>query len=123
MIQAEDNIPVVIPDPPEIRSESDLQRVLDSIFTVDEKSGLPRTDVQYYLSPNGNPEVREWLINNLMKPREDKLRTNVDGVTDDILIEFSRQAGEDIDTYRQRIYNLGVEAREFYEANKPKDPE
>lgn len=123
MIQAEDNIPVVIPDPPEIRSESDLQRVLDAIFTVDEKSGLPRTDVQYYLSPNGNPDVREWLINNLMKPRADKLRTNIDGVTDDMLFEFSRQAGEDLDTYRDRIYNLGVEAREFAEANKPKDPE
>lgn len=123
MIQAEDNIPVVIPDPPEVRSESDLQRVLDSIFTVDEKSGLPRTDVQYYLSPNGNPEVREWLINNLMKPRADKLRTNVDGVTDDMLAEFTRQAGEDMDTYRKRIYNLGVEAREFAEAHKPKDGE
>lgn len=123
MIQAEDNVPVVIPDPPEIRSESDLQRVLDSIFTVDEKSGLPRTDVQYYLSANGNPEVREWLINNLMKPRADKLHQNVDGVTDDMLIEFSRQADEDFESYRKRIYNLGVEAREFFEANKPKDPE
>lgn len=123
MIQAEDNIPVVIPDPPEVRSESDLQRVLDSIFTVDEKSGLPRTDVQYYLSPNGNPEVREWLINNLMKPRADKLHENIEGVTDDMLIEFTRQADEDIDSYRKRIYNLGVEAREFAEAHKPKDVE
>lgn len=123
MIQAEDNVPVVIPDPPEIRSESDLQRVLDAIFTVDEKSGLPRSDVQYYLSPNGNPEVREWLINNLMKPRADKLRTNIDGVTDDMLAEFSRRADEDMDSYRYRIYNLGVEAREFAEALKSKDTE
>lgn len=123
MIQAEDNIPVVIPDPPEIRSESDLQRVLDSIFTVDEKSGLPRTDVQYYLSPNGNPEVREWLINNLMKPRADKMRNTIEGVTDDMQYEFSRHADEDLDSYRERIYNLGVEARQFAEANKPKDSE
>ncbi len=123
MIQALDNIPVVIPDPPEVRSESDLQRVLDAIFTVDEKSGLPRTDVQYYLSPNGNPEVREWLINNLMKPRADKLRTNIEGLTDDMLAEFTRGAEEDIDAYRKRIYNLGVEAREFAEAHKPKDSE
>ena len=120
MVQATDNDPCWVEPEKEIRSESDLQKVLDSIFTVDEKSGLPRTDVQYYLSGNGNPQVREWLINNLMKPRADKLRSSVDGVTDDMMFEFSRKPGEEFDDYRQRIYNLGAEAKAFYEANKPK---
>lgn len=120
MVQATDNDPCWVEPDPEIRSESDLMKVLDSIFTVDEKSGLPKTDVQYYLSENGNPQVREWLINNLMKPRADKLRSSVEGVTDDMMFEFTRKPGEEIDDYRLRIFNLGAQAKAFFEANKPK---
>lgn len=121
MVQATDNDPCFVEPDPEVRSESDLQRVLDSIFTVDEKTGLPRTDIQYYLSGNGNPSVKEWLKNNLMKPRADKLRSSVEGVTDDLMFEFSRHADESIDDYRDRLFNLGEEAKQFAEANKPKD--
>lgn len=118
MIQAPDTDPRFVEPDPEVRSESDLQRLLDSIFTVDEKTGLPRSDVQYYLSSNGNPTVKEWLINNLMKPRADKLRSSVEGVTDDMLFEFTRKPGEEFDDYRQRIYNLGAEAKAFADAHR-----
>ena len=118
MVQASDNDPCFVEPDPEVRTESDLQRLLDSIFSVDEKTGLPRSDIQYYLSPNGNPTVRDWLINNLMKPRADQLRTSVEGVTDDMLFEFTRQPGEEIDDYCQRIYNLGAEAKAFADANR-----
>ena len=121
MVQATDNDPCFVEPDPEVRTESDLSRVLDSIFTVDEKSGFPRSDIQYYLSSNGNPSVKEWLINNLMKPRADKLRTSVEGVTDDMLFEFSRQADEDFDSYRDRIHQLGVEAKAFADAHR-EDP-
>ena len=53
LVMAPDNIAVSIPDEPCVQTESDLNRLLDSIFTVDEKSGLPRTDIQYYLSARG----------------------------------------------------------------------
>lgn len=114
MVQATDNDPCFVEPDPEVRSESDLQRVLNSIFEVDEKTGFPKSDIQYYLSGNSNPTVKEWLINNLMKPKADKLRTSVEGVTDDMLYEFSRHADEDIDTYRKRLYTIGEEAKAFY---------
>lgn len=118
MVMAPDNIAVSIPDEPCVKTESDLTRLLNSIFTVDEKSGLPRTDIQYYLSANSNPTVREWLINNLLKPRADKLRSSVEGVTDDMLFEFTRKPDEEFDDYRQRIYQLGVEAKAFADAHR-----
>ena len=119
-IQALDNDPCVVAPDPEVRSDSDLNRVLDSIFDVDETTGLPRTDIQYYLSPDGNPQVREWLVNNLMKPRADSNRSSVDGVTDDLLFEFQRKPDEELDDYRARIYQIGVEAREYLN-NHPKE--
>lgn len=118
MVQATDNNPCFVEPEPEVRTESDLNRVLESIFTVDEKTGLPRTDIQYYLSSNANPTVKQWLIDNLMKPRADKLRSSVEGVTDDMLIEFTRQADEDVDSYRKRIYQIGVEAKAFCDAHR-----
>lgn len=118
MVMAPDNIPVVIPDEPCVKTDSDLNRLLESIFTVDEKTGLPKTDIQYYLSSNSNPTVRDWLINNLMKPRADKLRTSTEGVTDDMLYEFTRRPDEEFDDYRKRIYNLGAEAKAFADAHK-----
>ena len=117
-IQAMDNDPCVIVPDKEIRSDSDLDRVLSSIFEVDPKSGLPMSDVQYYLSPNGNPQVREWLINNLMKPRRDAGQYSIDNLTDDMIVEFSRGVGESIEDYRDRLHNLGVEAKTNYEKYK-----
>lgn len=118
MVMAPDNNPVSLPDEQYVKSDSDLRRLLDSIFTVDEKTGLPKTDIQYYLSTNSNPTVREWLINNLMKPRADKLRSSVEGVTDDMLFEFTRKPGEEFEDYRDRIYKLGVEAKAFADAHR-----
>ena len=114
-IQALDNDPCVIVPDKEIRSDSDLERVLSSIFEVDPKSGLPMTDVQYYLSPNGNPQVRDWLINNLMKPRRDAGQYSTEHLTDDMIVEFSRGVGETLEDYRERIHNLGEEAKANYE--------
>lgn len=118
MVQATDCDPCYVEPEPEVRNESDLNRVLDSIFTVDEKTGFPRSDIQYYLSSNANPTVKQWLIDNLMKPRADKLRTSVEGVTDDMLFEFTRKPDEDFDDYRKRVYQLGAEAKAFADAHR-----
>lgn len=116
-VQALDDNPCIIEPVCEIRTEDDLSRVLDSIFSVDPESGLPMTDVSYYLSRNANPTVREWLINNLMKPRAAS-RVQTEGVDDDMLVEFSRIPGETYEQYSERIYNLGLEAKKFAEAHK-----
>ena len=116
-VQALDDDPCIIDPAPEVRTEDDLSRVLDSIFSVDPDSGLPMTDVSYYLSRNANPTVREWLINNLMKPRAAS-RVQTEGVDDDMLVEFSRIPGETNEQYSQRIYNLGVEAKKYYDSHK-----
>ena len=116
-VQALDDDPCIIDPVPEVRTEDDLSRVLDSIFSVDPDSGLPSTDISYYLSRNSNPTVREWLINNLMKPRAAS-RVQTEGVDDDMLVEFSRMPGETNEQYSERIYNLGVEAKKFYDAHK-----
>ena len=55
-------------DPEYVPSTSQLDEILKDIFSVDPESGLPRGDLAYYLSPDGNPTVKAWLENNLLKP-------------------------------------------------------
>lgn len=67
-------------DPEFVPTESELNNILKEIFSVDPVSGLPVGDLAYYLSPNGNPQVKEWLETNLLKPRAASVGSSIEGV-------------------------------------------
>lgn len=100
--------PVV--DPEYVPIEDDMQRVLREIYTVDEVTGVPQGDLVYYLSPNGNPQVKEWLVNNLLKPRAAAQGSSVEGVTDDMLAEFAKGRDESPTQYRDRLNSIYQQA-------------
>lgn len=105
-------------DPDYEFSNSQLKVVLDEIFSVDPISGFPRGDIQYYMSSDGNPQVKQWLENNLFKPRMSEGQSLVD-VSDDMRAEFARQKGESISDYQIRLQNIYNDAKaEFEKANK-----
>ena len=101
--------PVV--DPEYVPVEDDMQRILREIYSVDENTGLPQGDLAYYLSPDGNPQVKEWLVNNLLKPRAIVQGSSVDGVTDDMLAEYAKGRDESVDAYRQRLSDIHAQAQ------------
>lgn len=93
----------VYPEAPEyVPDDSQLMNVLNEIFAVDPATGLPRGDIAYYLSPNGNPTIKDWLMNNLMRPKFGIHPRNED-LTDDQIAEFSRGVDESIDSYASRL--------------------
>ena len=120
-MMAMDDVPRRVPDPEFQFSQTDVDRILNDIFSVDERTGLPKGDIAYYLSPDGNPAVKDWLVNNLLQPRVVG-SSSIKDVSDDTIEEFARRADETIFDYRERIYNIGVAAREEAErlANEPK---
>ena len=95
--------------------DSELKKVLDEIFTVDPVSGLPQGDYQYYMSPSGNPVVKQWLENNLLRPRMSSGGSSVEGVTDDMIFEMSRKSGESVSDYQSRLTSLYDSAKAEYE--------
>lgn len=95
--------------------DSDLKKVLDEIFTVDPVSGLPQGDYQYYMSSSGNPVVKQWLENNLLRPRMSSGGSSVEGVTDDMIFEMSRKNGESVSDYQSRLTSLYDSAKAEYE--------
>ena len=100
--------PVV--DPDYVPVEDEMQRILREIYSVDENTGLPQGDLAYYLSPDGNPQVKDWLVNNLLKPRAISQGSSVEGVTDDMLAEYAKGRDEAADDYRQRLSDIHAQA-------------
>lgn len=104
-----------MPEPPEMElDETQLKAVLDEIFSVDPISGFPKGDIQYYLSSEGNPQVKQWLENNLLKPRISSSK-NPEGVTDDMIAEFSQKKNESVSAYAERLKSIYDSARAEYE--------
>lgn len=104
--------------PEYIMPDSELDRVIREIFSVDERTGLPMGDLSYYLSPDGNPTVKQWLENNLLKPRASRGENPAD-LTDDMIAEFARGADESVDDYQARL--MGYYDSALAEMNKSVD--
>lgn len=103
----------VLVEPEFDESADSLKEILDEIFSVDPKSGFPNGDLAYWLSPEGNPNVKTWLENNLLRPRVSSNRT-MEGVTDDMIEEFSRRPDESVSEYSIRLNDLYTSAKENY---------
>ena len=111
----EENEPEYVPD------NSELMNIINEIFSVDERTGQPLGDLSYFLSPNGNPTVKAWLENNLLKPRFGE-KAHDENITDDMLVEFSRGADESVDSYAARMADIRQQAiDEFNKSLEPKE--
>lgn len=115
----DDSLYYVEPVPAYEYTESDLDAVLKEVFSVDPVSGFPRGDIQYWLSKDGNPMVKDWLTNNLLAPRAKQTGTSVEGVTDELIVEMSPRAGESLSDYQHRLIAIYDEARS--QLNEPKE--
>lgn len=93
-------------------SESQFDIILNEIFSVDPVSGLPKGDIAYYLTENGNSQVREWIKNNLLQPRSVISGADPSKVSDDLIAEFSRGADETNEAYAMRLSSIRSEAEE-----------
>lgn len=102
-----------IPEPP--HDDSELMKVLNEIFSVDPVSGFPRGDISYFLSPEGNPQVKAWLEQNLLQPRVKDSGTSIEGVTDDMIAEMSRKSDESVSDYQSRLTSIFDSAKAEYE--------
>ena len=106
--------PTLNENPEYVMPDSDLDRVLREIFSVDERSGLPMQDIAYVCSKNGNPQVKDWLLNNLMKAGKVQGEKR-DSITDDMIAEFGKRADESSEDYASRLIGMYDSAKAEYE--------
>lgn len=103
--------------------QTSLMDVLNEIFSVDAVSGFPKGDIAYFLSKDGNPQVKAWLESNLLSPRAKLSGTTIEGVTDDVIADFARNDGESAIDYANRLRGYYDAAKAEYERslNVPKN--
>lgn len=101
------------PFDPDVQSEQ-LKEVLDEIFAVDPVTGNPKGDIQYFLSKDGNPQVKAWLESNLLQPRAVANGYDTSKYSDDLIVEFSRGSNESVEAYAERLQSLRQEAEDNY---------
>lgn len=107
--------PEPTPDPENVLLTSQVKEVLDEIFSVDPETGNPRGDIQYFLSKDGNPQVKAWLESNLFAVRRGDTGYDSKQFDDDLIAEFGRNDGESIKDYSARLASLRDEAMKNYE--------
>ena len=101
-----DEVPTNFPKDPDYEmDETALKHVLDEIFAVDPVTGFPRGDIQYYLSASGNPQVKQWLETNILKPRM-SANSTMQGLSDDLIAEMSQRKNESLDDYTVRVRGI-----------------
>lgn len=102
-IQREEDPVFVLPD-------SDLDKVLREIFTVDENGAL-KGDISYFMSGNGNPQIKQWIENNLFTSMRSNGGYDPKVTNDDLINEFSRKSDETVSQYSNRMLSLFADAK------------
>lgn len=78
--------------------------LLSVIYAPDARTGLPTGDIQYFVSDKANPDVKQFILQNLMMDvSAAKNVTNPSGLSDDALLELSRNSNETVDQYISRL--------------------
>lgn len=98
-------------DPAYVAPDSDLDRVLKEIFSVDSDTGVIRGDIAYFMSGNGNPQIKQWIENNLFTSMRNNGGYDPKVTNDDLIAEFSRRSDESVSAYSQRLLQYYADAK------------
>ena len=78
--------------------------LLALVYAVDERTQLPTGDLQYLVSDKANPQVKQFILDNLMQ--DVSAAQNVSAkynLSDDDILALSRNQGESIKDYADRL--------------------
>lgn len=105
------------------------EELLDMIYSIDPRSGMPKGDLAVFMNGDANPEIRDFIQKNLMMEMpisegqglvmNDALRNSfTKNITDDDIAEFSRNANETSDEYAKRISEKCHDLRLSYQRER-----
>lgn len=86
-----------------VESVDDLKPLLDEIFSCDPVTGMPRGDIAYFLSKDGNPQVKAFIESVLFAQRSDIGMNDPSKIDDDLIVEYSRKDNESVADYAKRL--------------------
>lgn len=84
---------------------SSESQVLDLIYSTDPETGLPRNDLQVYLSDQTSPVVKDYITQVLQGVSQEKLKADhtFDGISDDDISRLTIGHNESRLDYMRRV--------------------
>lgn len=78
--------------------------LLSAIYTLDPRTKLPTGDIACYVSSNTSPEVKKFILDNLMRDVSANAIDKIpDGLSDEDAFALTRQRGESRENYMERL--------------------
>lgn len=88
----------------EVHDSTAKDSLLSLVYKEDSRTGLPTGDLHYLVSDKANPQVKQFILDNLMSDVSMAAnKSSIKGMSDELLLEFSRHSGESIDDYAKRL--------------------
>lgn len=84
-------------------SQSASDSLLSIVYAMDEVTNLPKGDLSYLVSDKANPQVKEFILNNLMRDVSGAKNVTISGLSDDDLLALSRNPNESVADYANRL--------------------
>lgn len=91
--------------PSDVVSNNDpAQAVLKAIYSRDPITDAPNGDIACYVSSETSPEVKKWILDNLMcDMTKQALPSAPKGVSDEVITSLMRNANESQSSYVSRV--------------------
>lgn len=78
--------------------------LLAIVYAVDERTQLPTGDLQYLVSDKANPQVKQFILDNLMQDVSGAQNVSAKyNLSDDDILALSRNQGESVQEYAERL--------------------
>ena len=85
-------------------SHSPSDTFLSIVYAKDERTKLPIGDLKYLVSDNANPEVKEWVLKNIMLDTSSAVSPSAPkGLSDDDIAALARSPQETVHDYMERV--------------------
>lgn len=117
MADIEMNSVIIMEDEHErLASHDPKDSFLRIVYAVDSRTKVPNGDLQYLVSDKVNPEVRDWILRNLLVDvSASAFRSQVRGLSDDDIAVLAKQPSETIQDYAARVNDFMRDNASAYE--------
>lgn len=92
-----------------VESSDSAKGILQAIYGLDPITKLPTGDIMCYLASSTPPEIKQYILDNIMIDVSSQALPKVpEGVDDDTVFQLQRNKDESVDSYRARINDYMV---------------
>lgn len=100
-----------------VKKKSDADSLLSIIYAKDE-CRLPSGDLQYFVNPKANSEVKKFILDNLMMDISSAAAPKNADIDSDTAFALMRKDGESVESYIARVNEFGRSNADIVKAAK-----